>query len=493
MNQFNTAIFYDLENLLKGYNFSQQLLTNLSLVEILESIRATNRLGKVALQRAYANWSDPRLASLRGEVNDLGIDPIQVFGFARDSRKNAADIQMAIDAIDLAHTRPGLEIFVIVSGDGGFSALARKLHEYGKTVIGCAYQSAANRTFRAVCDEFVWLADPIEEERGDRSMTGSVGYGMGGPSQAAYESATGPRPSLHPLVTDPRNHRLASHLRSIGLVVGGAAFGDEPPSFEQVVEKTRAILKWYASDPESRRDLSRSGIHLNVVQEAVRSAIPGFQAMRYGFAKFIEYLQCVCRDTEVGVVRPPSPQAQAILMLREAVRDPSTILPDLQPRDLHSPENYAAILAYGNPILRMTSITEWRAVTSWMIAHPAQRIDLGSLIESASLDLEGVVNPAAIKQVLLNYVAADVFLREPEGLPISEQRLTLRPDYRHAEHLREALRRVAFDKLVAGGLEPRAETLERLLPSWSGEVGLVAARGGQARPDAEDHQHCWTT
>jgi uncharacterized LabA/DUF88 family protein len=191
---FNTAIFYDIENLLKGYSFSQQMVANLSLKEILEAVRQTEQIGHIALQRAYANWSDPRLAIMRGEINELGIDPIQVFGFSRDQKKNAADIQLAIDAIDLAHVRPSLEVFVIVSGDGGFASLAKKLHEYGKVVIGCGYQSATNRTFQAVCDNFVWIADPDEEERQGRGEPAPAGG-------AALE------------VTDPRNVRLASSIR----------------------------------------------------------------------------------------------------------------------------------------------------------------------------------------------------------------------------------------------------------------------------------------
>jgi uncharacterized LabA/DUF88 family protein len=165
---FNTAIFYDIENLLKGYSSSQQMAANLSLEKILGAIKQTEQLSQIAVQRAYANWSDPRLAVMRGEINELGIEPIQVFGFSRDQKKNAADIQLAIDAIDLAHVRPSLEVFVIVSGDGGFASLAKKLHEYGKTVIGCAYRSAANKIFQAVCDAFVWITAPDEEEHPER-------------------------------------------------------------------------------------------------------------------------------------------------------------------------------------------------------------------------------------------------------------------------------------------------------------------------------------
>jgi len=120
---FNTAILYDIENLLKGYSFSQQMAANLSLEKILEAIKQTGQLGRIAFHMTYANWSDSRLAIMHGEINELGIDPIQVFGFSRDQKKNAADIQLAIDDIDLAHARPAIEVFVIVSEDGGFASL----------------------------------------------------------------------------------------------------------------------------------------------------------------------------------------------------------------------------------------------------------------------------------------------------------------------------------------------------------------------------------
>lgn len=276
---FNTAIFYDIENLLKGYSFSQQTIANLSLKEIMEAIRQTEKIGQIAVQRAYANWSDPRLAIMRGEINELGIDPIQVFGFSREQKKNAADIQLAIEAVDLAHVRPSLEVFVIVSGDGGFASLAKKLHEYGKTVIGCAYRSAANKTFQAVCDDFVWITDPEEEERQDR------------PSSKVYVSG-------QPEVNDPRNVRLAGRVKKVTVI-----------SPESIVAKTKEILNWYAKDSTSRADLLRNGIYLSVVQEAVKYAIPEFQPIRLGFAKFVEFMQFVCKGSDFCIARPPNSQA----------------------------------------------------------------------------------------------------------------------------------------------------------------------------------------
>ncbi len=72
-------------------------------------------------------------------------------------------MQLAIDVMELAQSRPTLQVFVIVSGDGAFAALAKKLHEYGKTVIGCAYEVQINRILKSVCDRFI----PIPAPHGD--------------------------------------------------------------------------------------------------------------------------------------------------------------------------------------------------------------------------------------------------------------------------------------------------------------------------------------
>ncbi len=97
---------------------------------------------------------------------------MQIFGFS--THKNAADIQLVIDAVELIHSKPSLEVFAIVSGDGGFSCLAKKLHEYGKIVIGCGYDNHTNKLLPAVCDYFVRLPDPGQHQNETSISTGTV-------------------------------------------------------------------------------------------------------------------------------------------------------------------------------------------------------------------------------------------------------------------------------------------------------------------------------
>lgn len=430
---FNTAIFYDIENLLKGYSFSSHLISNLSLEEILQRIRKTDKIGQIAVQRAYANWSDPRLGIMRGEINELGIDPVQVFGFSREQKKNAADIQLSIDAIDLAHIRPSIEVYIIVSGDGGFAALAKKLHEYGKTVIGCAYDNAANRTFQAVCDHFVRITDPTEDDR--QRLGNTVVRALDG--------------------IDPRNARLISQIKR--------PISQSP---EEIAAKTKEILHWYANDRTCRSELLVGGIHLSVIQQALRQVIPDLQTIRFGFAKFVEYMQYACKDSELCIARiPPS---QVVLRLRAAAPKDAEILPDMSLRTAHSIETYQSILSVGSPIYRLPPPHELYIIANWVIKNPLQQVKLSTANEEIVRGLNGAVAAEVVKLSLFSFVSAGIFVREPATTSVSEQRVSLHPEVSSIEDVSQMLRQAVARKLTAFLTEPiDEEILNQILPSLS--------------------------
>lgn len=170
--KFNTAIFYDIENLIGGYGSGHmELLLNLSLKQINLLIQEKG-YGKIAIRRGYADWSNTRLCQLKSDIVELGIEPRQLFGFGKGGLKNASDIYMVVDVMEVLFSKPEIEHFVIVSGDGGFSPLANKLHEYGKVVVGCAYRRQTNKLFEATTDEFIWLTDPLGAADTDCTGTG---------------------------------------------------------------------------------------------------------------------------------------------------------------------------------------------------------------------------------------------------------------------------------------------------------------------------------
>jgi uncharacterized LabA/DUF88 family protein len=110
--------------------------------------------GRVVTRRAYADWSsfdeDRRLLA-RAQVELIEI-PQRIGG----SRKNAADIKMAVDAIELAYERGFVTTFAIGTGDSDFTPLMHKLREMDKRVIGIGVQSSTSKLLPAACDEFLF-------------------------------------------------------------------------------------------------------------------------------------------------------------------------------------------------------------------------------------------------------------------------------------------------------------------------------------------------
>jgi uncharacterized LabA/DUF88 family protein len=107
--------------------------------------------GKVAVQRAYADWR--RYPQYIVPLSESSIDLIFAPAFG-SSKKNATDIRLAIDAIELVFTRPEIGSFILLSGDSDFSTMVIKLKEYGKYVIGVGIRESASDLLIQNCDEY---------------------------------------------------------------------------------------------------------------------------------------------------------------------------------------------------------------------------------------------------------------------------------------------------------------------------------------------------
>lgn len=107
--------------------------------------------GRIVVKKAYGNWKSSNLKHWEKELTKLAIKPVQQFAYV--SGKNATDIAMVIDAMDLLHT--GMyDAFVLVSSDSDFTPLAIRLRESGVYVFG-AGESKTSQSFKNACDEFV--------------------------------------------------------------------------------------------------------------------------------------------------------------------------------------------------------------------------------------------------------------------------------------------------------------------------------------------------
>ena len=107
--------------------------------------------GKVAVQRAYADWR--RYPQYIVPLSEASIDLIFAPAFG-SNKKNATDIRLAIDALELIFTRPEIGTFILLSGDSDFSSLVIKLKEYGKYVIGVGIRESSSDLLIQNCDEY---------------------------------------------------------------------------------------------------------------------------------------------------------------------------------------------------------------------------------------------------------------------------------------------------------------------------------------------------
>ena len=107
--------------------------------------------GKVAVQRAYADWR--RYPQYMVPLAEASIDTIQATAYG-SSKKNATDIRLAVDAVELVFTRPEIGTYILLSGDSDFSSLVLKLKEYGKYVIGVGIRESSSDLLVMNCDEY---------------------------------------------------------------------------------------------------------------------------------------------------------------------------------------------------------------------------------------------------------------------------------------------------------------------------------------------------
>lgn len=389
--EFNTAILYDIENLTKGYNFTQTFISKLSLQRIVEQIRSQDQFGKLAIQRAYANWSVPQLKQIKNEILSLGIEPIQVFGFGLNSQKNAADIQLTIDAIEFIHNKPSIQLFIIVSGDGAFASVANKLHEYGKTVIGCAYEKSTNSFLEAVCDAFVPISDPE---------------------------------TIVVKVIQPQNE-------------------------DEIIVEARAVLQWLNQHQEYGRQLLTEGMYLSEVWKVFTQRIPNFNYQMFCFKKWKHCLNFICAGTKFSVIDKTPTEPRLVVQDVQDVQDVAVSeVPDRETMssaivaveveankkptsvsgNIHSVSKYRKILSSGYPIFRLPPPSDLSKVLACLVQNTLTGEKLGEGIAKLTSLMAPSVSQQSVKKSLLVLLSADCFVTEPEGGNLPDLSLNLKPE-----------------------------------------------------------------
>jgi uncharacterized protein (TIGR00288 family) len=335
------ALFLDYENLAIGARDS--LGVGFDFKPIADALAER---GRVVVRRAYADWSyfsEDRRMLTRHQVELIEIP--QRMGAVR---KNAADIKMAVDAVELSFERDYITTFVLGTGDSDFTPLVHKLRELNRRVIGIGVESSTSALLPAACDEFLFYERlegvdlPEKPPRPRRSGRGGTARGAATPPviEEAEEAETRARPEidLDALVTQTlsgleRNATgpvLASSLKR-ALLRKDPTFSETDHGFRSWGELVRVLaergvlavlqgsaqgdpevtLAAHASDEDASfallaetvaRLTAKSGPpHLSGLKTQLRRSEPEFSEKKLGYGGFLQFCKAARARGVVGM------------------------------------------------------------------------------------------------------------------------------------------------------------------------------------------------
>lgn len=131
-------------------------------------INELSKYGVVNIRQAYGNWTKDNLKNWEDKLLEFAIKPIQQFDYSRN--KNATDILMTIDAIDLLHTKD-IDAFALATSDSDFTPVVMRIQTEGITVYGFG-EKKTPKPFMAACSQFIFTEKLMinSTEPSDRSI-----------------------------------------------------------------------------------------------------------------------------------------------------------------------------------------------------------------------------------------------------------------------------------------------------------------------------------
>src|SRR5918997_1868438 len=188
--KLNIAVFVDYDNIELGLRSTLQRQFDVSL-----PLNALKERGDLIAKFAYANWGRQEYATR--QMAESAVQMVQRVPSPRGD-KNGADINLALDALEMAFTHDHVNAFAIVSGDSDFIPLVNKLKEYGKTVFVVGGKAFTSTILQQNCHEFIsyesliddYKKPPVEirpaaeREQRDRRPPQGQGQPAGPPLQA---------------------------------------------------------------------------------------------------------------------------------------------------------------------------------------------------------------------------------------------------------------------------------------------------------------------
>jgi len=350
------AVFIDFDNIEIGVKSTLQREFDVSIV-----LEALKERGEIITKIAYANWG--KLENSTRQLSEYAVQMVQRDPSPRGD-KNGGDINLALDALEMAFTHPHVNAFAIVSGDSDFIPLVNKLKEYGKTVFVVGGKAFTSTILQQNCHEFVSYESLLSEDRGQSRERAPRPQGLPGEQLARDNRPPGgqrsrPAPldlaQAMPLVeralqvlerraVQPQLGLLKSTMLQLDSAFTEKAYGAN--SFSDFVEKLkkadyvnvsgqggRYIIERKGASSQSERPTPKpeealpplrdvlethrlemeNGVLLDDLAGWVQTEVPQFSAAAYGFQEFSEFLN-YAQDKLVVRVEPDEEKGPIVYM-----------------------------------------------------------------------------------------------------------------------------------------------------------------------------------
>jgi NYN domain/OST-HTH/LOTUS domain len=310
------ALFVDFENLAIGARDRGEKLDMAIVMD------ALSERGRVVVRRAYADWN--LFADHRSDLVAQRIELTEIPQRTGMTKKNAADIKLSVDAVEMAFQRDFITTFVIGSGDSDFTPLVLKLRELNRRVIGFGVEGSTSQLLPGACDEFLFydrLVGPGEaktaprrrrKKPGDKSDDSArEGSDLDEVSRLVTQTVSGLQRSMDgPVISsmikrallrkDPTFAEgdygfrtwgeLVRHLEAAGVIElrAGSAEGDPVVDFPVNGEgRPFKLLQEVVAEIEQRSGPPP----LSGLKNELRRRMPGFSEKNYGYGGFLQFVK----------------------------------------------------------------------------------------------------------------------------------------------------------------------------------------------------------
>src|SRR6202166_4305880 len=149
------AVFIDFDNIEIGVKAT--LHREFDVAAVLDALKER---GEIVTKFAYANWG--RQESATSALSEHAVQMVQRDPSPRGD-KNGADINLALDALEMAFTHDHINAFAIVSGDSDFIALVNKLKQYNKMIFVVGGRAFTSTILQKNCHEFISYESLLDE------------------------------------------------------------------------------------------------------------------------------------------------------------------------------------------------------------------------------------------------------------------------------------------------------------------------------------------